>query len=32
MLFGSGLGMLNIKPVKLEIIDGAKPYHARSFP
>jgi hypothetical protein len=24
--------MLNIKPVKLELIDGAKPYHARSFP
>jgi hypothetical protein len=23
--------MLNIKPVKLEIIDGAKPYHARPF-
>jgi hypothetical protein len=27
-LFGGGLGMLNIKPVKLELIDGAKPYHA----
>jgi hypothetical protein len=24
--------MLNIKPVKLELIDGAKPYHTRSFP
>jgi hypothetical protein len=23
-LFGGGLGMLNIKPVKLELIDGAK--------
>jgi hypothetical protein len=31
-LFGGGLGMLNIKPVKLEPIDGAKPYHARPFP
>jgi hypothetical protein len=27
-LFGGGLAMLNIKPVKLELIDGAKPYHA----
>jgi IS1 family transposase len=31
-LVGGGLGMLNIKPVKLELIDGAKPYHARLFP
>jgi hypothetical protein len=31
-LFGGGLGMLNIKPVKLELIDGAKRYHARPFP
>jgi hypothetical protein len=31
-LFGGGLGMLNIKHVKLELIDGAKPYHARPFP
>jgi hypothetical protein len=31
-LFEGGLGMLNIKPVKLELIDGAKPYHARPFP
>jgi hypothetical protein len=23
--------MLNIKPVKLELIDGAKTYHARPF-
>jgi hypothetical protein len=30
-LFGVGLGMLNIKPVKLELINGAKPYHARPF-
>jgi hypothetical protein len=27
-----GLGMLNTKPVKLEFIDGAKLYHARSLP
>jgi hypothetical protein len=31
-LYGGGLGMLNIKPVKLELIDGAKPYHAIPFP
>jgi hypothetical protein len=31
-LFGGGLGMLNMKPVRLELIDGAKPYHARPFP
>jgi hypothetical protein len=31
-LFGGGLGMLNIKPVRLELIDGTKPYHARPFP
>jgi hypothetical protein len=31
-LFGGGLGMLNIKPVRLEFIDGAKPYHAIPFP
>jgi hypothetical protein len=31
-LFGGGLRMLNIKPVRLELIDGAKPYHARPFP
>jgi hypothetical protein len=31
-LFGGGLGMLNINPVKLELSDGAKPYHARPFP
>jgi hypothetical protein len=30
--FGSGLGMLNIKPVSLELIDGLTPYHARPFP
>jgi hypothetical protein len=31
-LFGGGLGMLNIKPVRLELIYGAKPYHERPFP
>jgi hypothetical protein len=31
-LFGGGLGMLNIKHVRLELIDGANPYHARPFP
>jgi hypothetical protein len=31
-LFGGGLGMLNIKPVRLELMDGTKPYHARPFP
>jgi hypothetical protein len=30
--FGGGLGMLNIKPVRLEFIDGSKPYHAIPFP
>jgi hypothetical protein len=31
-LFGGGLGMLNIKPVRSELVDGEKPYHARPFP
>jgi hypothetical protein len=31
-LFGGELGMKNIKPVRLELIDGAKPYHAIPFP
>jgi hypothetical protein len=31
-LFRGGLGMLNIKPARLELIDGANPYHARPFP
>jgi hypothetical protein len=31
-LFGGGIRMLNIKPARLELIDGAKPYHARPFP
>jgi hypothetical protein len=26
-----GLGMLNIKPVSLELIYGKNPYHARPF-
>jgi hypothetical protein len=30
--FGGGLGMLNTKHVELELIDGARPYHARPFP
>jgi hypothetical protein len=30
-LSGGRLGMLNIKPVRLELIDGATPYHARPF-
>jgi hypothetical protein len=31
-LFGCGLGMINIKPGMLELIDGAKPYHTRPLP
>jgi hypothetical protein len=31
-LFGGGIGMLNIKPVRLKLIDGVNPYHARTFP
>jgi hypothetical protein len=31
-LFGGGLGMLEFKPVKLELIDGAKSLHAITFP
>jgi hypothetical protein len=31
-LFGGGIGMLNIRPVRLEFIDGATPYHAKPFP
>jgi hypothetical protein len=31
-LFGGGLGMLNINPVRLELIDDAKSYHARPLP
>ena len=31
-LFQGGLGLLKIKPVHLELVEGAKPYHARPFP
>jgi hypothetical protein len=31
-LFGGGLGTVNIPPIHVELIDGAKPYHARAFP
>jgi hypothetical protein len=29
---GGGVGMLYIKPVRFELIYGAKPYHAIPFP
>ena len=32
VLFGGGLGLLNIPPISLELINGAKPYHAKPFP
>jgi hypothetical protein len=31
-LFSGGLGTLNIKPIHLELIDGAKPYHSKAYP
>jgi hypothetical protein len=31
-LFKGGLGILQVNPVHLEIIENAKPYHARAFP
>ena len=31
-LFGGGLGQLNIKPVHLELKEGARPYHAKPYP
>ena len=31
-LFSGGLGTLKVKPVHLELVEGAKPYHARPFP
>jgi Reverse transcriptase (RNA-dependent DNA polymerase)/Aspartyl protease len=31
-LFGGGLGELNVKPVHLELKQGAQPYHAREYP
>jgi len=30
-LFGGGLGRLNIEPIRLELKEGAKPYHAKPF-
>ncbi|GAX22752.1 putative transposase [Fistulifera solaris] len=32
LLFGGGLGTLNIPPVHLELQEGATPYHSRAFP
>ena len=32
LLFGGGLGTLNIPPVHLELQEGATPFHARPFP
>ena len=31
-LFSGGLGVLDIKPVHLELIEGATPYRAKAFP
>ena len=31
-MFQGGLGTLNIKPIHLELVPGAKPYHGRPFP
>ena len=31
-LFSGGLGTLKVKPVHLELIDGAKPCHAKACP
>ena len=31
-LFSGGLGTLNVKPIRLELVDGAKPYHSKPFP
>ena len=31
-LFGGGLGELNIKPIRLEVKEGAKPYHGNYYP
>jgi hypothetical protein len=31
-LFRGGLGVLDIKPIHLEVEEGASPYHARAFP
>jgi hypothetical protein len=32
LLFGGGMVVMNIKPIYLELMDGAKPYHAKPFP
>ena len=32
ILFGGGLGRLDIPPIHLELKPGSKPYHARAFP
>ena len=31
VLFGGGLGLLNIRPISLELLPNAKPYHAKPF-
>ena len=31
-LFAGGLGTLNIKPIHLDLVDSAKPYHSQAFP
>ena len=31
-LFSGGLGTLKIKPIHIELKDGAKPYHHRAYP
>ena len=31
-LFSGGLGTLNVRPVHLELVDGAVPHHAKAFP
>ena len=31
-LFKEGLGLLNIRPVELEVQEGAKPFHVKPFP
>ena len=31
-LFSGGLGELKIPPISLELVEGAKPYHAKPFP
>ena len=31
-LFGGGLGKLKIDPIRLELKEGAEPYHAKPFP